>query len=277
MHFILTAAGCFTICSLADKYSVSKARLDGKTITWIMAFATSVFLALLLPFSGIDFKPLSWGLLIFSALAAVDKFFEFVLSAKVLVQMSAFELKAWLGLTLFISYFTDAVMYNSNWSVKGIVFLAVTLAGLFLIAKSNSKAVEYKKIIIPLILYILVKFGYGFIVKAGEQYAPNIETLFVALIILTIVLFPFVKITNQLKTNKKGILVTAITKLPNAVGLIAEGFAITVSLTGFSLIQPIILVALFLIGVIRKEGGGKMGLLGSVVSILGIAGFAILS
>lgn len=277
MHFILIAAGCFTICSLADKYSVSKARLDGKTITWIMAFATSVFLALLLPFSGIDFMPLSTGLFIFALMAAIDKFFEFVLSAMVLKQMSAFELKAWLGLTLFMSYFTDAVMYNHSWSVKGIIFLAVTLTGLFLIAKSNSKAVSYKKIIIPLILYILVKFGYGFIVKAGERYAPNIQTLFVALIILTIALFPFVNIVNQTKTNKKGVMVTAITKLPNAVGLIAEGFAITVSLTGFSLIQPIILVALFLIGIIQKEKSGKMGLVGSVVSILGVAGFAILS
>ena len=72
-------------------------------------------------------------------------------------------------------------------------------------------------------------------------------------------------------------MVTAITKLPNAVGLIAEGFAITVSLTGFSLIQPIILVALFLIGIIQKEKCGKMGLVGSIVSILGVAGFAILS
>lgn len=277
MHFILTAAGCFTICSLADKYSVSKAKLDGKTITFIMSGATSIFLLILLPFCNIDFAPLSLGLFAFAALAAVDKLLEFVLAAKVLRQMSAFELKAWLGLTLFMSYFTDAIMYNSSWSAKGIIFLFVTLIGLFLIAKSNSKAVEYKKIILPLILYIITKFGYGFIVKAGEAYAPNIQTLFVALVMLTVVLFPFVNIFSQAKSNTKGIAITAITKLPNAVGLIAEGFAITVSLTGFSLIQPIILVALFLIGLIRKEESGIVGIAGSLISILGVIGFSILS
>lgn len=40
-------------------------------------------------------------------LVAMCKMLEFQMSARVLKQLSAFELKAWLGITLFASYFTD--------------------------------------------------------------------------------------------------------------------------------------------------------------------------
>ena len=54
---ILLAAGCFTICSLADKYAVAKAKLNGNEFTFIMALATVVFLSPMLPFlvDGISF------------------------------------------------------------------------------------------------------------------------------------------------------------------------------------------------------------------------------
>lgn len=273
MTMILLAAGCYTICSLADKYAVSTAKLSGTAITFIMAAATAVFMTLMMPFMGIEFPAFSWQLLVFVVLIAADKLLEFVLGAAVLTEMSAFELKAWLGITLFISYFTDFFMYNGRFSFMGLVFIAVTAAGLFLIAKSNGKAVNYKKIIVPLVFYILVKFGYGIIMRYAAPFADSSYVLYFALILLAVILCPAVHPIRLFKEKKKGVSVTTVTKLPNAVGLFAENAALAVSLTGYALIQPIILVALFLIGVIRKEYCTKLNLAGAVISIFGIVGF----
>ena len=276
MEMILLAAGCYTICSLADKYAVSTAKLEGTAITFIMAFATAVFMTVMLPFMGIAFPAFSWELLLFVILVSADKLFEFLLGAKVLKEMSAFELKAWLGATLFISYFVDAFAYGGAFNVVGLVFIAVTAAGLFLIAKSNGKSVNYKKIVIPLILYIMVKFGYGMIMKFAAPYGNSSVILYFSLILLALVLCPVVKPIKVFKAKKKGVIVTAVTKLPNAVGLFAENAALAVSLTGFSLIQPIILIALFLIGVIRREYCTKLSLFGAIIAIAGIVGFQLL-
>lgn len=276
MEMILLAAGCYTICSLADKYAVSTAKLGGTAITFIMAFATAIFMTLMLPFTGIAFPALSWQLILFIGLIAADKMLEFVLGAKVLKEMSAFELKAWLGITLFISYFIDAFAYGGKFSVAGLIFIAVTAAGLFLIAKSNGRSVNYKKIIVPLILYISVKFGYGMIMRFAAPYGNGSAILYFALILLAVILFPFVKPIKLFKEKKKGVIVTAVTKFPNAVGLFAENAALAVSLTGYALIQPIILISLFLIGVIKREYCTKLSIAGAIVSILGIVGFQLL-
>ncbi|MDE7234415.1 MAG: hypothetical protein K2N29_05065, partial [Ruminiclostridium sp.] len=82
-----------------------------------------------------------------------DKLLEFVLGTAVLKEMSAFELKAWLGVVLFLSYFTDAFAYGGTFSPIGLLFIAVTAAGLFLIARSNRKNVRYRKIVLPLLFY----------------------------------------------------------------------------------------------------------------------------
>ena len=192
MEMILLAAGCYTICSLADKYAVSSAKLSGMTITFIMAFATAVFMTAIFPFTGIAFPEFSWQLILFTILTAADKFFEFILASMVLKEMGAFELKAWLGITLFISYFIDAFAYGGSFNVTGLIFIAVTAAGLFLIGKSNGKSVNYKKIIIPLILYIMVKFGYGMIMKFAASYGNSSVVLYFSLILLAVVLFPVI-------------------------------------------------------------------------------------
>ncbi len=276
MEMILLAAGCYTICSLADKYAVSSAKLKGTEITFIMAAATALFMTFILPFTGIAFPACSWQLILSVVLIAADKMLEFLLSAKVLTEMSAFELKAWLGISLFISYFTDTFVYGADLSVTGFVFIAVTAAGLFLIAGSNRKTVHYKKIIVPLIFYILIKFGYGIIMRYAEPYGSSSCILYIALILLALCLMPNVHPIRLFKAKKKGVTVTAVTKLPNAIGLFAENAALSVSLTGYAMIQPIILIALFLIGVFRKEYCTKMGIAGAVISILGIVGFQFL-
>ena len=62
----------------------------------------SIFLAFTLPFQELYFVPV-WQSFAAVALVAICKMLEFQMSARVLTQLSAFELKAWLGVTLFVT------------------------------------------------------------------------------------------------------------------------------------------------------------------------------
>lgn len=274
MEMILLAAGCYTVTSLSDKYAASTAKFSGVEVTFLMAAATSVFMTLLLPLLGIPFSPFSWQLLLAVLLIAADKLLEFVLGTAVLKEMSAFELKAWLGTVLFLSYFTDTFAYGGTFRPIGLLFIAVTAAGLFLIARSNRKNVRYRKIVLPLLFYLATKYGYAIVMRYAEPYGDSTQILYFSLILLAAALFPMSHILRLIREKKKGVLITAATKLPNAVGLYAENAALAVSLTGFSMIQPLILIALFLIGCIRGEN--RRGIAGAVISILGIVGFQFL-
>lgn len=276
MEMILLAAGCYTVTSLSDKYAASTAKLGGIEVTFLMAAATSFFMTLLLPLLGIPFSPLSWQLLLAVLLIAADKLLEFVLGTAVLKEMSAFELKAWLGAVLFLSYFTDVFAYGGTFSPIGLLFIAVTAAGLVLIARSNRKNVRYRRIVLPLLFYLFTKYGYAIVMRYAEPYGDSTQILYFSLILLAVILFPISHIVRLFREKKKGVLITAATKLPNAVGLYAENAALAVSLTGFSMIQPLILIALFLIGCIRGEYREKLGVAGAVVSIAGIVGFQFL-
>ncbi len=278
MLLMLTVVALYTICSLNDKYAVSKAGYNGSQLTFLMAAGTLPFLALTLPFSDLTFT-FTIPTLIFIMLTALSKYLEFDMSAKILEQMSAFELKAWLGLCLFASYFTDVIMYGDKLNLLKIMFIAVTAAGLVLIAKSGKKNVSYKKIALPLVLYLAAKFGYGFIMKAAEGYISSTLTLFFALIILAVILIPSakpLKIAANSPEGKKGVLIVVLCKLPNALGLLGENAVAAESLTNYAFIQPMILVVIFFTAMFSKtEKLSGWNLAGSVACIAGILGFQI--
>lgn len=276
MLLMTAVVALYTICSLNDKYAVSKAKFNGSQLTFLMAAGTVPFLALLLPFSDRTFT-LSPITFIFIILIAACKYFEFSMSAKILQQMSVFELKAWLGLTLFMSYFTDIIMYDQKISALKILCILVTAAGLVMVAVSGRKKVDYLKIVIPLIVYIAVKFGYGFIMKAAEKHISSTMTLFFALIILAVVLIPSAKplsIAAGSPEGKKGVFIVILCKLPNALGLLGENAVAARSLTNFSFIQPMILIVILMLDFMRKSTRPTgLNLAGSIVCVLGILGF----
>lgn len=280
MLTMLAVVTLYTICSLNDKYAVSKAKMNGSQLTFLMAAGTVPFLALLLPFSDRTFT-FSLPTAIFIFLIAASKFLEFSTGAKILAEMSVFELKAWLGLTLFMSYFTDIIMYDQNVSALKILCMAITAAGLIMIARSGRKKVDYSKIVIPLIIYIFAKFGYGFVMKAAERYISSTLTLFFALILLAIALIPSAKplsIAAKSPEGKKGILIVVLCKLPNALGLLGENAVAAQSLTNYSFIQPMILIVILILDLIRKNTRPTgLNLAGSVICVVGILGFQTVS
>ena len=278
MLLMLTGVALYTICSLNDKYAVSKAKYNGSQLTFLMAAGTLPFLALTLPFSDLTLT-FTIPTVIFILLTALSKYLEFDMSAKILEQMSAFELKAWLGLCLFVSYFTDIIMYGDKLNLLKILFIAVTVTGLILIAKSGKAQVNYKKIALPLVLYLAAKFGYGFIMKAAEGYVSSTLTLFFALIILAAVLVPSakpLKIAANSPEGKKGVLIVVLCKLPNALGLLGENAVAAESLTNYAFIQPMILVVIFVTALFNKnEKLSGWNLAGSIACVAGILGFQV--
>jgi len=274
---MLIVVACYTICSLSDKYAVAKPKMDGNTLTFIMAAATSVFMLAYLPF---DSRLFDGGAAAYAAIAlmAASKLLEFKLSAVILTEMSAFELKAWLGVTVFLSYGTDLILGTSALGIATIWkfgFIAVTAAGLFMIAKANGKSINYRRIMLPLIGYLLSKFGYGLIVTFTKSSISPTLSLFFALVLLSIILAPLVHPIRLCREQTKGVLFVALTKIPNVVGLILENIVAQQSMANYSFIQPMILVVLFFIGVIRKEERTKSGIIGGIICILGIIGFQL--
>ena len=272
---MIVVVACYTVCSLSDKYAVAKVGLDGNTLTWLMAAATSVFMLAYLPFDSRLFTPTVWSFAAIAALALL-KYLEFALAAAVLKEMSAFELKAWLGLTVFASYITDLLRgAEALGAVTAVKFgcIAVTAAGLFAIARAGGEKIHYAKIVMPLVAYLASKYAYGLTVSLTQAYISPSYALFFALVILAVALLPAVHPITLFREKTKGALIVALTKIPNVIGLVLENAIAVQSMANYSFIQPMILVALFFIGIFRKEESSRLGVIGGIVCMAGILGF----
>ncbi len=270
---MLAVTACYTICSLNDKYAAAKANFSGDEFTFLMCSSMSVFLALSLPFQNLSFS-LTWQSFLAVLLVAMCKMLEFQMSARVLKQLSAFELKAWLGITLFASYFTD-ILFGSELSVFKLICIFATAAGLVFIARSSKGGVNYKQIILPLVLYLVSKYGYGLIIRSFSPYASSTMQLLPAMVIISLIMLPRVHIRELIKNNRSGIVKVVLARIPNTLGMLLENAVISISLANYSFIQPMILVTLFVIGLIRREKRSRLNLIGSIICIVGIVAFQL--
>lgn len=275
MILMLIVVLCYTICSLSDKYAISKIGFNGNELTFLMAAATAAFMTVALPFVDTH---VVWGLpaILGILLLAACKMLEFQMSALILAEMSAFELKAWLGICLFMSYFTDIGMKTQDFSWGKILFIAVTVLGLFMIAQAGKKEIHYIKIVFPLIVYLIAKYGYGFVIAASQKYISSTLTLYFALILLALVLMPVAHPVKIFQEKRNGGLFVVFTKIPNVLGLLGENAVIAISLVNYSFIQPMILVVLFFLGLVQKEEEhSRLNVAGGIVCIIGIIGFQL--
>lgn len=270
---MLAVTACYTICSLNDKYAAAKANLSGDEFTFLMCSSMSVFLAVSLPFQNLSFS-LTWQSFLAISLVAVCKMLEFQMSARVLKQLSAFELKAWLGITLFASYFTD-ILFGSELSIIKLICIFATAAGLVFIARSSNGGVNYKQIILPLVLYLVSKYGYGLIIRSFSPYASSTMQLLPAMVIISLIMLPRVHIRELIKNNRSGVVKVVLARIPNTLGMLLENAVISISLANYSFIQPMILVTLFVIGLIRREKRSRFNLIGSIICIVGIVAFQL--
>ena len=176
-----------------------------------------------------------------------------------------------------MSYATD-IFLGEKPSIFKFLFIVLTVAGLVFIAKSgrtDSGNINYRRIVVPLVFYLLARYGYGIVVRASENYISSTMALFFALILMAIILLPRAKPLEIFKKNQKDAWVVVLTKIPNVAGLLAENAVIAVSLASASFIQPMILCSLFVIALIRKEPITKLRFIGSVICMVGIIGFQV--
>lgn len=270
---MLAVTACYTICSLNDKYAAAKANFSGDEFTFLMCSSMSVFLALSLPFQNLSFS-VTWQSFLAISLVVVCKMLEFRMSARVLKQLSAFELKAWLGITLFASYFTD-ILFGSELNIIKLICIFATAAGLVFIARSSNGGVNYKQIILPLVLYLVSKYGYGLIIRSFSPYASSTMQLLPAMVIVSLIMLPRVHIRELIKNNRSGVVKVVLARIPNTLGMLLENAVISISLANYSFIQPMILVTLFIIGLIRREKRSRLNLIGSIICIVGIVAFQL--
>ncbi len=270
---MLAVTACYTICSLNDKYAAAKANFSGDEFTFLMCSSMSVFLAVSLPFQNLSFS-LTWQSFLSILLVVVCKMLEFQMSARVLKQLSAFELKAWLGITLFASYFTD-ILFGSELSIIKLICIFATAAGLVFIARSSKGGVNYKQIILPLVLYLVSKYGYGLVIRSFSPYASSTMQLLPAMVIISLIMLPRVHIMELIKNNRSGVVKVVLARIPNTLGMLLENAVISISLANYSFIQPMILLTLFVIGLIRREKRSRLNLIGSIICIVGIVAFQL--
>ena len=270
---MLAVTACYTICSLNDKYAAAKANFSSDEFTFLMCSSMSVFLALSLPFQNLSFS-FTWQSFLAVLLVAMCKMLEFQMSARVLKQLSAFELKAWLGITLFASYFTD-ILFGSELNIIKLICIFATAAGLVFIARSSKGGVNYKQIILPLMLYLVSKYGYGLIIRSFSPYASSTMQLLPAMVIISLIMLPRVHIRELIKNNRSGVVKVVLARIPNTLGMLLENAVISISLANYSFIQPMILVTLFVIGQIRREKRSRLNLIGSIICIVGIVAFQL--
>lgn len=270
---MLAVTACYTICSLNDKYAAAKANFSGDEFTFLMCSSMSVFLALSLPLQNLSFS-LTWQSFLAVLLVAMCKMLEFQMSARVLKQLSAFELKAWLGITLFASYFTD-ILFGSELNIIKLICIFATAAGLVFIARSSKGGINYKQIILPLVLYLVSKYGYGLIIRSFSPYASSTMQLLPAMVIISLIMLPRVHIRELIKNNRSGVVKVVLARIPNTLGMLLENAVISISLANYSFIQPMILVTLFVIGLIRREKRSRLNLIGSMICIVGIVAFQL--
>lgn len=270
---MLAVTACYTICSLNDKYAAAKVNFSSDEFTFLMCSSMSVFLALSLPFQNLSFS-LTWQSFLAVLLVAMCKMLEFQMSARVLKQLSAFELKAWLGITLFASYFTD-ILFGSELNIIKLICIFATAAGLVFIARSSKGGINYKHIILPLVLYLVSKYGYGLIIRSFSPYASSTMQLLPTMVIISLIMLPRVHIRELIKNNRSGVVKVVLARIPNTLGMLLENAVISISLANYSFIQPMILVTLFVIGLIRREKRSRLNLIGSIICIVGIVAFQL--
>ena len=270
---MLAVTACYTICSLNDKYAAAKANLSGDEFTFLMCSSMSVFLAASLPFQNLSFS-FTWQSFLAVLLVAACKMLEFQMSARVLKQLSAFELRAWLGITLFASYFTD-ILFGYELNIIKLICIFATAAGLVFIARSSKGGVNYKQIILPLLLYLVSKYGYGLVIRSFSPYASSTMQLLPAMVIISLIMLPRVHIRELIKNNRSGVVKVVLARIPNTLGMLLENAVISISLANYSFIQPMILVTLFVIGLIRREKRSRLNLIGSMICIMGIVAFQL--
>ncbi|HIZ24758.1 MAG TPA: hypothetical protein H9812_04710 [Candidatus Gallimonas intestinigallinarum] len=271
MVFSLLTVVFYAASSLGDKYISAKLACSAQEFSFLVALSTAFSLALVLPFTGWNFAfTLQSGLALVVLVAL--KIAEFYTSAALLKTVSAYELKAWLSLNVIVSYLVDLARGTETFFWAFLPCAAVLVAGIGLVAFGEKREKLLRYILLSL-GYIASKFLYGLQMNVLEGTSPVCVLLLVMLGVALLQL-PFVKFRTFFR--KKGLVLGALTRIPNAAGLWTEAIAAQQNLLLYTLVQPMQLAILFLTALIRREKMGKLRLAGSIITLVAVTVMTVL-
>ena len=272
MLFSLLTVVFYAASSLGDKFISAKLDCNAREFSFLVSAATALFLALMLPFLGWSFA-FSWRALVILLLLIAFKIGEFYTSAYLLKTVSAYELKAWLSINVILSFLVDLRRGKETFFWAFIPCAAALLVGIGMIAfahRSEGEDVKKAGFLYTLfsLAYIASKFLYGLAINELNltSEASRVSVLLLVMVGVALLQLPFVRFKTFFR--KKGLLLGALTRLPNAAGLWTEAIAAQQNLLLYSLVQPMQLLILFATALIRREKLGKAKLIGSILSLV---------
>ena len=275
---VLLTVVCYTVSSLGDKHISSKLQCSPAEFAFIVSFATMVWIGITIPFMGWGFQFNMTNILLLLSLT-IWKVAEFYTSALLLKIVSVYELKAWLGINIVGSYFYNVFcgMYQTNiWVVCCSMIL---LAGILMIMKGreisdSSEGGSLGRLCVLFLLFIISKFLYGLTLGQMTQGCKTTSVLLLVMFLTALMQLPRIRISEL--ASRKGMAGAALTRLPNAAGLILEALVAMENMFLYAMIQPVQLALLFAASLVKKESMGKMKLAGSLLCIISVCAITVL-
>ena len=272
MLFSLLTVAFYAASSLGDKFIAAKLQCNAKEFSFLVSVATAFFLALVLPFVGWNFAFTLQSGLALCVLVAL-KIAEFYTSAALLKTASAYELKAWLSLNVAVSYLIGLARGTENFFLAFLPCTALLAAGIAMIVFGERRAHKLRYVLLSL-GYIAAKFLYGLQMNVLPAETLPVPVLLLVMLGVALLQFPFVRMKQFFR--KKGLVLGALTRIPNAAGLWTEAIAAQQNLLLYSLVQPMQLALLFAAALIRREKIGRLRLVGSILTLFAVTLLTIL-
>ena len=262
----------YAASSLGDKFISAKLKCSPAEFSFLVGLATAVFLALLVPFMGWSFAFTGQSALAVFCLT-VFKLAEFYTSAILLKYVSAYELKAWLSLNVLFSFLVDLARGQAAYFPAFSLCGTVLVCGIVLVAMGERGKKGGSAVVLSLI-YIASKFGYGFQMNALPAGTSSLSALIVVMLLVALLQLPFVRVRPLIR--RKGLLAGALTRIPNAAGLLTEAIAAGESLLLYALVQPMQLALLFVTALVRREKLGAYKLIGTLLTLAAVCVVTVL-
>ena len=198
---------------------------------------------------------------------------EFYTSAILLKTVSAYELKAWLGINIVSSYVCNVFRKIYQFDFRILIFSVMLVVGIALIVRGQKQAAVGRMILLG-ILYITAKFCYGMMLGMMSGGCKPTSVLFIVMILTAFAQLP--RINIHAIVTKKGAGIAAATRIPNAAGLICEAVVAAENVFLYAMVQPIQLAILFIVSLVKKEPMSRKKLAGSVICLVSVCVITVL-
>lgn len=184
---------------------------------------------------------------------------------------SAYELKAWLGINIVLSYFVNVTRGIETLEAGVLVFSLVLFLGIYMIVSAEKWS---RKSIILCLLYILSKLLYGLMPGMLSAKCNTTSALFIVMLVIAIVNIPM--ISPKEIVRKEGLKEAVMTRIPNAIGLMTEVIAAKQNVFFYTMVQPAQLTLLFVVSIIKKEIMSQKKKYGSILCIIAVIMITVL-